>query len=119
MDETEIKNKFNIIENEIIELRKKQHDLSNKIQPIALIHGFDNEINRLRDDVHDLVPDVASMQVYVERIPEFNEKFGNLFKTINKIEKIVIRNEVKLYFIIACASGVCSLISAYVVKVFS
>jgi len=89
MEDSEIKGKFALFENEINGLRKKSHDLSNKMQSMVAVNILEKEVDRLRDIVDDAVPEIASMRVYVDRIDRFEEIFDSVFRGINGIKESV------------------------------
>lgn len=89
MDESEIKDRFSLFEKEITNLRKKSHDLSNKMQSMVAVSILEKEVDRLRDIVDDAVPAIASMRVYVDRIDRFDTIFDSVFRGINDIKESV------------------------------
>lgn len=116
MDDAEIKSQLKSINEEIIRLRDRQHAFANQILPILTINEIDKELKLLRTDMHNLIPEVAKLQVYSERIPQFSSRFGELFKSIGEIEKLIERQATKLYALIGILTFFASAIFAVLMK---
>jgi hypothetical protein len=73
------------------------------------------ECDELRETIHELIPKIASLSVYAEKIPAFSERFERIFKAMSEIQIATAVDRTRLYMICGAINVICSAFVAVIV----
>lgn len=74
------------------------------------------ECDALKSAIHDLIPKVASLSVYAEKIPAFSERFERIFKLMGDIQVSTAIDRTRLYMVCGLINVVCSAVVVLLVS---
>jgi hypothetical protein len=73
------------------------------------------ECDELRNAMHDLVPKIASLSVYAEKIPAFSERFERIFRAMSEIQVATAVDRTRLYMVCGLVNIICSSITVAII----